>query len=195
MSDTKTMVAIHLAYEFTPIQPHTPGSFVIGYYEGDREAAETYLNSCKINGENVLLDNAWLLAVGISFEPRVNPEMMAGVQGLAKIAEQVQEKNKQLAAAIMMNLKPIAQNMKAGDDKQQQVDLNHTHMLMPLTMLDPNNGLTYSVPPTYWFYPRGSMEAELGNQIDHMRTQLLNSRSSLAVAQSMPDELKDPRGN
>lgn len=69
MESDRTMVMVSLPVESNPIEPHRPGTFVLGYREGNQEEVHTHLNKCKKERNNVILENSWLLPVGISFVP------------------------------------------------------------------------------------------------------------------------------
>jgi len=53
----------------TPVAPHRPGTFVVGYVNGDQDEANNHLNDCKRQGINALIADAYLVQAGIEFMP------------------------------------------------------------------------------------------------------------------------------
>lgn len=65
----ETMVLIALSHEFSPVEPHRPGTYILGYLPGTRDNAHETLNRAKTTGTNILVYKAWLLQVGLAFVP------------------------------------------------------------------------------------------------------------------------------
>ena len=152
--DIRTLVLVHLSMNQTPVAPHRPGTFVVGYLDGDQDAAEDYLNTCKVEKRNALIKNAWLAQIGIEFMPTVelDPEgrPVRGPDG-----------------------RPVI--------REGQMDVRQGFALLPLTKMDATNGSDWSIEAIYWVYPKGSMIQDLESHITITRDNLLHSRTGLTT--------------
>jgi hypothetical protein len=159
MDDDRTLVMIPMNKDQTPVEPHIPGTYVMGYVEGSEKEAEAYLSEASAAGRNVKVENAYLVVLGVTFSPvKANPQ----------------------------DERPFNPQLPMGHPSQPEMKLALKHALsvMPLTQMDHSMGLTYSMPvkDMHWVYPKGSMVQDMESQMEMTRKQLTESRSGLTVA-------------
>jgi hypothetical protein len=155
----RTLVMIPMSKDHTPVEPHIPGTYVVGYIAGTESDVEETLNACAQAETNVRIENAYLVVLGITFAPmKANPH-------------DERQFNPQLPMGH-----PAQPEMKLA--------LKHALSMMPLTQMDHSMGLTYSMPVKnmHWVYPKGSMIQDLESQMELTRKQLTESRSGVTVA-------------
>lgn len=155
----RTLVMVSLPVESNPVEPHRPGTFVLGYIQGDQKTAHDYLNAAKKEHNNALIENAWLMPVGISFVPQGGPEMEQG--------------------------DPRDPRRMRPQKGPMRLDVQHAAVVIPFTRMDNSAGVTWAVPITeksVWVFPTGSMLIDLEAKIDHARNTLVENRSGLGVA-------------
>lgn len=171
----RTMVLVSLPVESNPVEPHRPGTFVVGYLAGDLKTAHGYLNSCKRERDNALVENSWLLPVGISFTPNS-----------ADDAPDPRDPRRDPRDPRQMRPQrgPI------------RLDVQHAAVVIPFTRMDNSNGVTWAVPiteKTVWVFPTGTMLQDLEAKIDHARNTLVEARAGLGVA-SANSNIQNLRG-
>jgi hypothetical protein len=147
----------------TPIAPHRPGTFVLGYLTGDQEEANNYLNTCKVEKINATVQNAFLVHVGIEFEPEFERDPQGRpVRG------------------------PDGQPVLTG-----QMGVNQGFAMLPLTKMDAVNGCDYCLEVINWVFPKGTMIQDLEAQLTEVRDQLLHSRTGITThSAGLPDNMK-----
>lgn len=167
MKDEKieTLVLIHVPAAQTPIAPHRPGTFVVGYLEGSQVDAHEYLNACKAEKSNVMVRNAFLIQIGIEFEP----EFQRGPEGRPLPG-------------------PDGQPLRTG-----KVGINQGFALFPLSAMDAVNGCDYGVDPIYWVFPKGSMVQDLEAQMAAAADTLVHKRSGITTHPNLPQGIR-PQG-
>lgn len=165
MEDTRTLVLVHLPMNQTPVAPHRPGGYVCGYVEGNQEAAEVYLNTCKQDKINALIRNAFLVQLGIEFVPGIELDP----QG-----------------------RPVRGPDGRPVQKDGAMDVRQGFALLPLTKMDAVNGCDYSVEAISWIYPKGTMIQDLESQIEATRNNLLHSRTGITThSAGLPANLRE----
>jgi hypothetical protein len=153
-AETKTMVMIALPHHQSPMEPHTPGTYVLGYVDGDQDAANDYLNAHKQAKTNALVKNGFLIQTNVKLTPdpegpQPNPQMPPN--------------------------HPQQPKMK--------LILVHGFLIFPLTQMDNQAGLTYSMDvDTHWVFPTGSMVQDMETQMENCGKSLVENRSSLTLA-------------
>ena len=156
MESERTLVMVSLPVVSNPIEPHLPGTFVLGYLQGCQETAHTYLNNAKREKNNALLENGWLLPVGVSFVQVGSEERL-----------------------------PDPRQPRIRPKGQVRLDVQHAAIVIPLTRMDNSAGITWAVPITeksVWVFPTGSMQTDLEAKIEHARNTLVENRSGLGIA-------------
>lgn len=164
--DTRTLVLVHLGMANTPVGPHRPGTYVCGYVNGTQEEADGYLNTCKKMKTNALIRNAFLVQIGIEFEPQVQRD---------SDGRPVRGQDGQLISTGHMGIK-------------------QGFALLPLTNMDATNGSDYSVEAIYWIFPKGSMVQDLESQMKITADNLLHSRTGITTHPAgLPQGMRPPR--
>jgi len=151
-TDTKTLVLLQLAVTSTPISPHRPGSFVVGYVDGDQMDADNYLNECKTTKRNALIQNAFLAQIGIDFVPTP----VRDDQG-----------------------QPVLDADGNPKTNPLHVEIAHGFAMMPLSNMDATTGCDWSAEASVWVFPKGSMIQDIEAQMAAIRNSLLQARSTL----------------
>jgi len=163
--DNRTLVLMALPMSATPVGPHRPGTFVVGYVNGEKDLANEYLNACKSEKINVLIQNAFLCQIGIEFEPELeldpNGNPVRGPDG-----------------------KPVLTG---------NMGINQGFSMFPLTNMDATNGCDYGLEATYWIFPKGSMLQDFEQHFQVMSERLLNARTGMTTHPNLPPGMKPPQ--
>lgn len=158
-NENRTLVMIPMDKDQTPVEPHIPGTYVVGYIDGSEEEVEETLNACAQAETNARMENAWIMVLGMTFAPmKANPQ-----------------DERQFNPQLPLN-HPSQPEMKMA--------LKHALSVMPLTQMDHSTGLTYSMPVKnrHWVYPKGSMIQDLESQFEMTRRQLTEGRTGIGIA-------------
>lgn len=157
--ENRTLVLVALDMTLTPVAPHRPGTFVVGYVDGDQKEANDYLNQCKKDQINGTVQNAWLIQTGIEFEPIYDRPPIPG----------------------------------QPPPRVTHMDIKQGFACFPLTKLDALNGSDFSLPLSYWVFPKGTMIQDIGAEIDKARENMATKRSGVTVhSAGLPPGLKPP---
>lgn len=165
MDNERTLVLVALSMNYSPVAPHRPGTYVVGWLEGDQEKADSYLNACKSERINALLKNAFMVQIGIEFEPEYERDAQGRpVKG------------------------PDGRPVPTGN-----MGVNQGFSMFPLTLMDHANGNDYSLEATYWIFPKGTMLQDFETQFDVLRDRLVSSRSGVTTHRNIPDGTAPPQ--
>lgn len=164
--DTRTLVLVSLPMAQTPIAPHRPGTYVVGYIPGDQTEANDYLNKNKVNKTNAIVQNAFLALTGIEFEPRF---------------------------AVDPHGNPIL-GPNGEPQKTGRMGVMHGFTILPLTRMDAANGCDYGVEVEHqhWIFPKGSMIQDLETNIRMASDNLVETRSGLTRHPNVPSGFGPP---
>jgi hypothetical protein len=164
--DTRTLVLISLPMGQTPVAPHRPGTYVLGYVPGDQKAAHAYLNECKAQKGNAMIENAYMVQIGVEFEPEIEMDP----QG-----------------------RPV-RGPDGGPIKTGNMGITQGFALMPLTNMDAVNGCDYGVEALHWVFPKGTMIQDLEAQMEHASSKLLHARTGMTQHRNVPQGMTPPGG-
>ncbi|NIT79691.1 MAG: hypothetical protein GWN58_33585 [Anaerolineae bacterium] len=165
MDNERTLVLVALNMNYSPVAPHRPGTYIVGWLDGNESDAHDHLNTCKHEQINVLIQNAFMVQIGIEFEPEFERDAQGRpVRG------------------------PDGKPVPTGN-----MGVNQGFSMFPLTLMDHANGNGYGVEATHWIFPKGTMLQDFETQFDVMRDRLVSSRSGLTQHTNLPPGMKPPQ--
>ncbi len=165
MDDERTLVLMALHINQTPVAPHRPGTYVVGWVDGNQDTAQDHINTCKSERINVVVKNAFLVQIGVEFEPEFEKDPQGRpVKG------------------------PDGRPVPTGN-----MGVNQGFSMFPLTLMDPANGNDYSLEATYWIFPKGTMLQDLETQFGVMRDRMVSARSGVTTHTDLPQGMKPPQ--
>jgi hypothetical protein len=163
--ETKTLVLVALNMNYTPVAPHRPGTYVVGWLDGDEQKAHDHLNTCKHEQINVLIQNAFMVQVGIEFEPEFETDPQGRpVRG------------------------PDNKPVLTGN-----MGINQGFSMFPLTLMDAANGNGYGVEASHWIFPKGTMLQDFETQFSVLKDRLVSTRSGVTMHTDLPPGAKPPQ--
>lgn len=161
MSDNRTMVLVALPHTLSPVQPHKPGGFIVGYVEGGETEAMESLNKHKQDKTCAKVQNAWIMQTATYYQPVLVNEQGEVIRKIGQL--------------------PPGQALPPEAKMQTVTETS----ISALTNIDAANGCDYYIEPIMWVIPKGVMISKLEDHMQAASARMVQ-KSGLSLHSQIP---------